>query len=99
MKKILNKHSLLILLVISILVRILLFFLWDIRTGGDSNNYIELANYIKSMNFHNYSGIRTPGYPIIVLLAGFKFVNIVILQLCMGIVISVCLYKIMFLLK
>ena len=99
LNRVLNKNTLLLLILIAIALRIIMYLNWSITTGGDSNNYLDLANHIKSMNLKDYSGLRTPGYPLIIILAGFKFNNIVILQLCMGIIISVCLYKIMYLLS
>jgi len=93
-----QKNSFLILVIVVILIRVGLFFTSQPQIAPDTPGYTNLANRILNLNLTDYSGERTPGYPLIIALAGMNLNIVMILQMVMGIIISISLYKIILIL-
>jgi 4-amino-4-deoxy-L-arabinose transferase-like glycosyltransferase len=51
-------------------VRVLLAFVYEPLYGNDAPTYAALAGMIRTGDFTGYDGVRTPGYPVFMLLAG-----------------------------
>ena len=89
-----NKYPL-IVIGVSILIRIITILIAEPVKTLDAQSYFDVASYIKNLDFTNYDGGRTPGYPFITLLGQMNLYFIVIIQMVMGISISFFIYKIM----
>jgi hypothetical protein len=60
----------------------------------DSNGYIDLANRISNFNLTGYNGERTPGYPLIIAVCNINLKIVVVVQMIMGVLISLLMFKI-----
>ena len=98
MKSKIQSNSFSILLIVVILIRVGVFLTIQPQIAKDTGGYTNLANHILRLNFSDYSGARTPGYPLIIALADMNFKIVMIFQLLMGIIISISLYKIILIL-
>jgi len=95
MRKVFQFPKYLILLAtLASLIRIIIFFLFEAIITPDTSGYISFAEYMKANDFSDFDGGRTPGYPLIIFLANLNIGNVVIIQLIMGICISVMLFLI-----
>ncbi|MBI3966927.1 MAG: hypothetical protein HY329_14940 [Chloroflexi bacterium] len=72
------------LLLVCFTVRVLLLLVYEPNTNPDSLEYRDLANQMLSGDFTNYTGFRTPGYPIFMMLFGLSFRAIWIGQSLIG---------------
>lgn len=77
--------------IISRLIIVLLY--QNITIFPDSSGYIELAERIAGFNLKDYDGTRSPGYPILLALAGNSLAVTVVLQFIIGAVNAVYQYK------
>ncbi|RXE57949.1 hypothetical protein EFD62_14710 [Acetivibrio mesophilus] len=77
-------------------VRLVIFFTSDPIMCPDTESYIELANMIAKLDFSNFDGLRTPGYPFIILLSGLNLKIVVLIQMIMGITISYLIANIIY---
>jgi len=59
----------------------------------DSQDYIELFEYLKNLNLEGYIGWRTPGYPLFFFLSNGDLYYVVIAQLILGVIGSLFWYK------
>ena len=83
--KLSNKQSLILVLSFGLLMRLIIL----IGYGGithfpDSENYIDLAKEIYTLDFSNYEGRRTPGYPGLIALAQNNLTLVIAYQLILG---------------
>ena len=62
--------------------------------GNDTASYEQLAMMICHLDFFDYDGLRTPGYPLFMLLCGLKPVVIWAVQSVMGVLLSMVAYEI-----
>lgn len=61
------KRPLLNLLIYGVILRILIFVFYNsITLYNDSRNYIELSKYLLNFSLENYTGERTPGFPMLI---------------------------------
>ena len=94
-----KKNSyLFILILISIIIRIIIYLTMEYQVSGDTSGYINLAEHISKCNFNGYNGSRTPTYPLIIAISNLNMNIVYITQLIMGIVITIISYLIMYLL-
>ncbi|RZJ76210.1 MAG: hypothetical protein EOO45_03025 [Flavobacterium sp.] len=59
----------------------------------DSTGYIELAKLISGNGLAGYNGERTPGYPLLIVIAGNSLFLTVLIQFALGIVTTIYQYK------
>ena len=85
----------LIVILFAIFYRLLLkLFLFDeVIIANDSVSYLNLANKIADFNLIGYDGTRTPGYPILLLLAFNSVKTVVFYQHILGIITALLWYK------
>lgn len=82
--KILNR-PLLSLLIYGVLLRLLIFVFYNsITIYPDSKGYIDLSNFILNLSLEHYSGGRTPGFPMLIALAGGNLYLTVFFQILIG---------------
>jgi len=84
--------ALLILIGLWILTRGLLFLIYAPQVAEDTPTYQQLANQIVNLDFHDYNGIRTPGYPLLILLALNNYYMVWIVQSILSLLISILLF-------
>jgi hypothetical protein len=88
-----RRAALLGLLLTCVLVRVLLWLVYEPITYADTGTYTRLALQLQSMNFTDYTGWRTPGYPLLLLAGGMDFQRVWLLQTVLGITVSLMLYS------
>ncbi len=90
-----NNKNLVVILVFGIVYRLVMhFFICDsILLVGDSESYILLAEKINDLALNGYNGERTPGYPLLLFLAGSSLRVAVLYQHILGVISSVFMYK------
>lgn len=93
-----KKHPYSFLLVFGIVVRLLIYVLYDghVSIFNDSGGYINMAEMIKDWNFSNFNGTRTPGYPFLIFLANLSEPITAIYQSILGILTSFMLFYIFY---
>lgn len=90
-----SENSLLIILIfISIIIRVLIMINIAPSIRADTSAYTKLANYIWFNNFSLHDGLKTPGYSLIIILAGLNLKVTTIIQHFMGILNVIMLYRI-----
>jgi len=78
------KFPFLTIMLMGILLRIIIIFLYNYPSFcPDSGGYIELAKKITTGTLFGYNGLRTPGYPLLILLMGSNYKLVVGLQILM----------------
>lgn len=82
------KTKLIIYLAFISIMRLMIFFLSSPLISPDIESYVELATNISNLDFKGFNGLRTPGYPLIIVLSGFNLKITVLIQLVFGIAIS-----------
>lgn len=91
-----NDNPVKVIIIAGIFIRLLVAALYQhITLYPDSEDYIYLAERLHSFNLSGYEGQRSPGYPLLILLAGFSDVVVVILQALAGIGTLIVSYKTM----
>lgn len=94
-----NDNPVKVIFLAGIFMRLLVAALYQhITLYPDSEDYIYLAEWLSDFNLSGYEGQRSPGYPLLILLAGFSDVVVVILQALAGIGTLIVSYKTMSLL-
>lgn len=97
MKNILNillKYPLISIILLAISVRLIVVATYQhIVTTPDSSGYLYLSELISRFDLKGYTGERSPGYPILLSIAGRNFNLIVLFQLLAGVVSMVFTYK------
>jgi hypothetical protein len=84
---------LLLLIIVGTVIRIGLWVAYEPTPSPDTGSYVRAAEDLLAGNITR-EGRRTPGYPLVVALAGAAPKNIVAIQMIIGVVISVLLFYI-----
>lgn len=88
-----SQHSIKILILYAILIRLVLFATYHgVTIYPDSENYIDLANYLSGFSLENYTGERTPGFPALIALANNNLQITVLFQLVLGVLSTYLVY-------
>lgn len=88
------QHSLKTLLIYAILIRVILYvFYQGVTIYPDSENYIDLANYLSQFNLNNYTGERTPGFPTLIAFANNSLQLTIAIQLILGVLSTYFIYS------
>jgi hypothetical protein len=93
-RKSLSRNLFLLLLVVCLCARIVHWSIARPKIYPDSSEYITVASSILNCDFHGYTGERTAGYPLFLLLAGLDPVHAWVLQSFLGIATSLLLFAI-----
>jgi hypothetical protein len=80
------------LVLIGILVRVPLPGVYSVTMYDDSTTYFALAQQLRHLDFANYTGWRTPGYPLLLLIAGANHQWLWFLQFALGIGVSLVIF-------
>ncbi|WP_142783787.1 glycosyltransferase family protein [Changchengzhania lutea] len=81
------------LLLIGITLRVLILIFYDgVTIFPDSKTYVELSSHITNLDFNNYSGRRTPGFPLLISLAGGSLYLTIIFQQVIGLLNIILIY-------
>jgi 4-amino-4-deoxy-L-arabinose transferase-like glycosyltransferase len=91
------RKGLMLLFFIALTMRLFIYLSLTPNPQLDTPGYTELATRLKTLNLTGYNGERTPVYPLILLMGNIDFHRVMIIQLIMGIIISLALYKILML--
>jgi len=87
-------HPIKTLVIFGLLLRIfVVFFYSHINIFPDSGGYIELAKLLSESNLSGYHGQRSPGYPMLLVLANNQLFIAIVIQLLIGILTSVLVHK------
>jgi hypothetical protein len=82
------------IIITGVLIRVLLIIIYrHITFYPDSEDYIQLAERILDFNLSNYEGQRSPGYPALLAISGISYTITIILQVGIGIVSLILIYK------
>lgn len=88
------RRALALLIGVCVSVRIAMFIVYQPVVYPDTATYEQLASQLRSLDFTGYEGIRTPGYAVLLLLAGQDHMAAWIIQCLLGIAISILLFRI-----
>lgn len=95
-KKILNfinTKTVLALVIYAVLVRVIVFFnYYAITIFPDSEDYIFLAQELSNFDLSNYSGKRTPGYPLLLTLLQNNKIALIFLQVTLGVLSTLLVF-------
>jgi hypothetical protein len=86
------KEWLILLLILGLALRLGFWFIGEPTAFPDTGTYIEVAKQLVSGDFSDYQGRRTPGYPLLLILAQFSPHAVWIIQMLAGLAISMCLF-------
>ncbi|HQX83140.1 MAG TPA: hypothetical protein PKW63_15340 [Vicinamibacterales bacterium] len=89
-------RALVLLTVIGVTVRAGMFLVYQPVVYPDTNMYFTLASQLRHFDLSDYSGVRTPGYSLLLLLAGQDVFAVWLMQSAMGVLISLLLFWICF---
>jgi hypothetical protein len=82
------------LVLFCILVRVVIILLYrHVTIFPDTGDYIELGKLLFKFNLSGYSGVRTPGYPVLIALSANYLPLTVALQILLGIGTTLYTYK------
>ena len=88
-----SNNYFLYLIIIAVAFKALIFLFAELPiVYPDSNGYIFLARLISSLDLSGYSGVRTPGYPLIIAACNMNLSIVVIVQMVLGILISLFMF-------
>lgn len=95
------RKYLLVLIVIGIVIRICLFLVYQPNPRPDTGEYFDHAEFLLGVKEPEweYHGVRTPGYPLLIILAGFNYQKLWFFQSVMGVIVSVILFELAYLHK
>ncbi|MEJ2562427.1 MAG: hypothetical protein P8Z42_07030 [Anaerolineales bacterium] len=80
------------LLLFGMLERLVCFLVYQPIVYSDTNAYLRLANPLTALTLKGYDGTRVPGYPALLAIAGMNEHNAWIIQLALGLAISLLLF-------
>ncbi|HEX9274430.1 MAG TPA: hypothetical protein VGA01_19705, partial [Candidatus Binatia bacterium] len=86
------KEWLILLLILGSALRLGFWFIGEPTAFPDTGTYIEVAKQLVSGDLSNYQGRRTPGYPLLLILAQLSPHALWIIQMLAGLAISMCLF-------
>ncbi len=89
-------RALLWLAVLCLLLRVAFWFIYEPIVFPDSPGYESLALQLRTLSFEGYNGARSPGYPLLLLVAGGNHQVVWLIQSLMGIGISLMLFELAF---
>ena len=81
-----------IIFAVWLVTRAALACVYSPETAPDSGTYLELARQIGQLDFSDYIGQRTPGYPLLLMAVGSRFTMIWFLQACLSMAASLLLF-------
>jgi hypothetical protein len=81
-----------IVIVVSIVLRVLFLSVSTFATENDTVGYIKLAEQIVQHDLSQDNGLRTPGYPLFLILFGIKPAIVRLAQMGLGILITAMLF-------
>ena len=84
------------LTVIAVAIRAGMLLVYQPITFQDTGTYHTLASQLLAFDFRDYRGQRTPGYSVILLLAGQDHFIVWLMQSAMGVLVSLLLFGICF---
>lgn len=85
-------NSLLVLIIVSLLIRVVLWLVYRPATFNDTLGYIDTGRTFQALNLPSYDAARTPVYPLLMVAVGFDPRSIWLVQSLMGLAIAVMLY-------
>lgn len=95
-----SQKPLITLILFGVLFRLfIVLFYQHVTIFPDSEGYIYLGRLLSKLQLSGYVGERTPGYPLLITVAGNNLTITVFFQLTIGIFTSILLYKNLLLLK
>ena len=89
-------RALLWLAVLCLLLRVAFWFIYAPIVFPDSPGYESLALQLRTLSFEGYNGARSPGYPLLLLVAGGNHRVVWLIQSLMGIGLSLMLFELAF---
>ena len=89
-------RAVVLLTVIAVAIRAGVFLVYQPVTFPDTGTYHTLASQLLDFDFRDYQGLRTPGYSVVLLLAGQDHFFVWLMQSAMGVLISLLLFWICF---
>ena len=96
MNRLFEKHSILILILFGLIVRMLFYFYnQNALLLNDSQTYMDLAELISSGSIKGYFGGRSPGYSLLLVFLGNSIQLVVWFQILIGILSSVFWFRIL----
>ena len=87
-----QQWALFLLLGICVILRFFVFTNYQPLLFNDSAGYKELAVQLKTLNFSSYLGIRTPAYPLLIMMGGINDYATWVIQSGLGITVSILMY-------
>ena len=81
-----------LLLVTGVGIRVLLWSVYEPIHHSDTSSYFSVARAISTGDFSDYQGRRTPGYPILLILAGLDPATVWLYQMAAGLLVSALLF-------
>jgi len=85
-----------ILILVGVLFRLILTILYfNVTIFPDSDDYINLSNYLLDFDLNGYDGNRSPGYPFLLFLALGSHTTVVLFQFILGITSSILWFYIL----
>lgn len=88
------EHPLLSIFVVGIILRLVVGLLYQhVSIYPDSKEYIYLAKRLSMFDLDRYLGLRTPGYPLLIVLGGNSLLATIALQSIIGILTLLLFYK------
>ena len=85
-------RAVVLLTVIAVAVRAGMLLVYQPVVQGDTGTYHTLAAQLLNLDFRDYKGLRTPGYPVLLLLVGENHYAMWLVQSVMGVLISLMLF-------
>ncbi|GGK25545.1 dolichyl-phosphate-mannose--protein mannosyltransferase [Yeosuana aromativorans] len=77
----------------AILIRLAIVLIYQaITIYPDSQNYINLSNYLSHFSLENYTGERTPGFPLLIAVANNNLIITILFQLMIGVLSTYLIY-------
>jgi 4-amino-4-deoxy-L-arabinose transferase-like glycosyltransferase len=84
--------ALLILLAVNVVVRLLLWLVYEPVPFNDTLGYLELAQQMQALDLSQNSAARSPGYPFLLWLAGIDYRVVWAFQSVLGLMVSLMLF-------
>lgn len=88
------ENKILWLILAAVAARIILSLLFKPLLTPDSYSYLEMARQIATGDFSGYQAVRTPVYPLFLVLCKFNIQTVVLAQMILGLVISLTIYRV-----
>ncbi len=89
-------RALLWLAMLCLLLRVAFWSIYEPIVFPDSPGYESLAMQLRTLSFEGYNGARSPGYPLLLVVAGGNHQFVWLIQSLMGIGISLMLFELAF---